>query len=53
MSGETISRDGMIRRPAHAAGLRFEEDTETKARLDDELRDTAARSPESGPNYGI
>jgi tetratricopeptide (TPR) repeat protein len=37
----------MIRQPALAAGLRFEEDPVTKERLDEVLRDAAAKNPSS------
>ena len=39
----------MIRLPAEAAGLRFEQDQETGQRLDDALRDVASVTPESLP----
>ena len=39
----------MIRRPTAAAGLRFEVDLVTEERLDDVLRDEAARNPASLP----
>jgi serine/threonine protein kinase/tetratricopeptide (TPR) repeat protein len=39
----------MIRMPAVAAGLRFEQDPVTGQRLDDALRDAAASTPESLP----
>src|SRR6516162_1172025 len=39
----------MIRLPAEAAGLHFEQDGETGQRLDDVLRDTASATPESLP----
>ena len=39
----------MIRLPAEAAGLHFEEDRETGQRLDQALRDAAAITPESLP----
>ncbi len=39
----------MIRFPARAAGLRFEEDGETGERLDDVLRDQASANPEMLP----
>ena len=39
----------MIRLPAEAAGLHFEQDRETGQRLDDTLRDAAAVTPESLP----
>lgn len=39
----------MIRRPTSAAGLRFEVDLVTDERLDDVLRDEAARNPASLP----
>jgi len=39
----------MIRLPAEAAGLRFEQDRETGQRLDDALRDAASVTPESLP----
>jgi Novel STAND NTPase 1 len=39
----------MIRLPAEAAGLHFEEDRETGQRLDEALRDAAAVTPESLP----
>ena len=39
----------MIRLPAEAAGLRFEEELETGLRLDQALRDAAAVTPESLP----
>ena len=39
----------MIRLPAEAAGLHFEEDRETGQRLDQALRDAAAVTPESLP----
>ena len=39
----------MIRLPAEAAGLHFEEDRETGQRLDQALRDAAALTPESLP----
>jgi len=39
----------MIRQPAQAAGLYFEEDTSTNERLDDVLRDAAAKNPGSLP----
>jgi hypothetical protein len=39
----------MIRRPARAAGLRFEDDTTTKQPLDEALRDAAVSSPEILP----
>jgi len=39
----------MIRLPAEAAGLRFEEDRETGQRLDDALHDVASVTPESLP----
>jgi tetratricopeptide (TPR) repeat protein len=39
----------MINQPAHAAGLSFEEDPQTKIRLDELLRDAASASPESLP----
>jgi len=35
----------MIRQPAQAAGLRFEEDPATNERLDEALRDAASRNP--------
>jgi tetratricopeptide (TPR) repeat protein len=37
----------MIRQPALAAGLHFEEDPATKERLDEVLRDAAAKNPSS------
>ena len=39
----------MIRHPAAAAGLRFEEDAQSRVPLDEALRDAAAASPESLP----
>jgi len=39
----------VIRRPAQAAGLKFQRDPETDKSLDEELRDVAARSPEALP----
>jgi hypothetical protein len=39
----------LIRRPAYAAGLRFEEVRNTGESLDDVLRDEAAKNPESLP----
>ena len=39
----------MIRLPAEAAGLHFEQDRETGQRLDQALRDAAAATPESLP----
>jgi WD40 repeat protein/serine/threonine protein kinase len=39
----------MIRLPAEAAGLRFEQDRETGQRLDEALRDVASVTPESLP----
>jgi WD40 repeat protein/serine/threonine protein kinase len=46
----TFSEIGdMIRLPAEAAGLQFEQDRETGQRLDEALRDTAAVTPESLP----
>jgi WD40 repeat protein/serine/threonine protein kinase len=39
----------MIRLPAEAAGLRFEQDREMGQRLDDALRDVASVTPESLP----
>src|SRR6516165_3127463 len=39
----------MIRLPAEAAGLHFEQDLETGQRLDQALRDTASATPESLP----
>jgi WD40 repeat protein len=39
----------LVRRPASAAGLRFEADPQTGQPLDDVLRDAAAASPESLP----
>ena len=39
----------LVRRPAFAAGLRFEEDFETGERLDDLLRDATAANRESLP----
>jgi tetratricopeptide (TPR) repeat protein len=39
----------MIRQPAQAAGLYFEEDTTTNERLDDVLRDAAAKNPAALP----
>src|ERR1700756_621055 len=39
----------MIRLPAEAAGLHFEQDPETGQRLEDALRDTACATPESLP----
>src|SRR5246127_5009082 len=39
----------MIRLPAEAAGLQFEQDRETGQRLDQALRDTASAPPESLP----
>jgi tetratricopeptide (TPR) repeat protein len=39
----------MIRQPARAAGLGFEEDPATRIPLDDVLREAASRSPESLP----
>src|SRR6202043_1860110 len=39
----------MIRLPAEAAGLQFEQDQETGQRLDDALRETALATPESLP----
>ena len=39
----------MIRLPAEAAGLHFEQDRETGQRLDEALRDTASATPESLP----
>ena len=39
----------MIRLPAEAAGLHFEQDRETGQRLDDALRETASVTPESLP----
>jgi eukaryotic-like serine/threonine-protein kinase len=45
-SGEVAQ---IIRTPARAAGLSFEQDTETGLRLDDVLRDAAIRHPQSLP----
>jgi WD40 repeat protein/serine/threonine protein kinase len=46
----TLSELGdMIRLPAEAAGLRFEQERETGERLDEALRDAAAATPESLP----
>ena len=39
----------MIRLPAEAAGLRFEQEQETGQRLDEALRDAASATPESLP----
>jgi tetratricopeptide (TPR) repeat protein len=39
----------MIRQPAQAAGLYFEEDSSTNERLDDVLRDAAAKNPGALP----
>ena len=39
----------MIRLPAEAAGLHFEQDQETGQRLDEALRETASATPESLP----
>ena len=39
----------MIRLPAEAAGLHFEQDQETGQRLDQALRDAASATPESLP----
>src|SRR4029077_7611775 len=39
----------MIRLPAEAAGLHFEQDRETGQRLEDALRDSASATPESLP----
>src|SRR5260221_3006994 len=39
----------MIRLPADAAGLQFEQDRETVQRMDEALRDTASVTPESLP----
>src|SRR5271170_6033112 len=39
----------MLRLPAEAAGLHFEQDRETGQRLDQALRDTASATPESLP----
>jgi WD40 repeat protein/serine/threonine protein kinase len=39
----------MIRLPAEAAGLQFEQDRETGQRLDDALREAASATPESLP----
>ena len=39
----------IIRAPAALAGLRFDEDPETAARLDDTLRDAAAQHPDALP----
>jgi WD40 repeat protein/serine/threonine protein kinase len=39
----------MIRLPAEAAGLHFEQDRQTGQRLDDALRDAASATPESLP----
>jgi WD40 repeat protein len=39
----------LVRRPACAAGLRFEEDLQTGERLDDQLRDAAAANRDSLP----
>ena len=39
----------MIRLPAEAAGLHFEQDRETGQRLDEALRDAASATPESLP----
>jgi tetratricopeptide (TPR) repeat protein len=39
----------MIRQPAQAAGLHFEEDAATNERLDDVLRDAAAKNPSALP----
>jgi len=39
----------MIRQPAQAAGLHFEEDPATNERLDDVLRDAAAKNPTALP----
>jgi len=39
----------MIRMPARAAGIRFEEDVFSKTRLDDLLRDAATKDPSSLP----
>src|SRR5271166_2212389 len=39
----------LIRLPAEAAGLQFEQDQETGQRLDDALRETASATPESLP----
>jgi hypothetical protein len=39
----------MIRLPAEAAGLRFEQDRDNGQRLDDALRDVASVTPESLP----
>ncbi len=41
--------ENMIRLPAEAAGLQFEQDRETRQRLDQALRDTASATPESLP----
>ena len=43
----------LVRRPAFAAGLRFEEDLQTGDRLDDLLRDAAAAQPRLAAAAGI
>ena len=45
----TISPLRMIRLPAQAVGLRFEQKRDTGQRLDQALRDVAAVTPESLP----
>jgi len=49
LSPTTAEIGQMIRQPAQAAGLYFEEDTTTNERLDDVLRDAAAKNPGALP----
>lgn len=49
LSPSTAEIGQMIRQPAQAAGLYFEEDFTTNERLDDALRDAAAKNPSALP----
>ncbi|RLD26669.1 MAG: hypothetical protein DRI75_11275, partial [Bacteroidetes bacterium] len=49
LSPSTAEIGQMIRQPAQAAGLYFEEDPSTNERLDDVLRDAAAKNPNALP----
>ena len=49
LSPTTAEIGQMIRQPAQAAGLYFEEDSSTNERLDDVLRDASAKNPSALP----
>lgn len=49
LSPSTAEIGQMIRQPAQVAGLYFEEDSSTNERMDDVLRDAAAKNPSALP----